>query len=317
MPRPGAGKVLAGKVAAQVLEEGPTLSRAFAAASPFRHVVIDDFLEPAFAQRLLEQFPGFEQGNFLSEDGRPGSKSTFERVRALGDGYAALDDLIRSQDFLQLLGTLTDIDQLLYDPWYLGGGTHENRHEGGLEAHIDFNFHPLERWHRRLNLIVYLNPGWEDQWGGALELYRDPAGEADQAIAPVFNRCVIFETNEHSWHGFNRIVLPEDRRDLARKSIALYFYTQAADDARSQDAHSTVYVNPPLPSRLQPGHVLTAQDVADMLRLLGDRDNRIAMQYREITKLMTLVRAHERGLAGSMLYAARRLHARMRRRQRD
>lgn len=299
----------AGRIAARVVAERATLAASFAGASPFRHVVIDDFFEASFAQRLLAQFPGFEQGNFLSEDGRPGSKSTFERVRALGDGYAALDDMIRDDAFLRLLGDITGIDDLRYDPWYLGGGTHENRHEGGLEAHVDFNFHPLERWQRRLNLIVYLNPGWRDEWGGALELFDDPAAEPRHAIAPVFNRCVIFETHGHSWHGFNRIVLPDGRRDQSRKSVALYFYTPAAEQA--QKTHSTVYVDRPLPERLQPGHVLDAQDIADLRQLLGNRDNRIAMQYREISKLMTLVRAHERGLAGSMLYAARRLQARL------
>ena len=66
------------------------------------------------------------------------------------------------------------------------------------------------------------------------------------------------------------------------------------------------------PSLTRPGHVLEPRDVTELQRLLGDRDNRIAMQYREISKLMTLVRAHERGFAGSMLYAARRLQARLR-----
>lgn len=305
---------IAGRISARVAAEHATLARAFADASPFRHVVIDDFFEPSFAQRLLAQFPGFEQGNFLSEDGRPGSKSTCERIRALGDGYAALDDMVRDEGFLRLLGDVTGIDGLCYDPWYLGGGTHENRHDGGLEAHVDFNFHPLERWQRRLNLIVYLNPGWREEWGGALELFRDPAAAPERVIAPVFNRCVIFETHGHSWHGFNRIVLPDEGHGRSRKSVALYFYTPATQEAQAPEAHSTVYVNRPLPAHLQPGHVLDAQDIATLHQLLGDRDNRIAMQYREISKLMTLVRAHERGLAGSMLYAARRLQARLLRR---
>lgn len=299
----------AGRIPARVIAERAAAARSFANASPFRHVVIDDFFEASFVQRLLAQFPGFEQGNFLSEDGRPGSKSTFERVRALGDAYAGLDDMIRGPEFLRLLGDITGIDDLRYDPWYLGGGTHENRHEGGLEAHVDFNFHPLERWQRRLNLIVYLNPGWHEEWGGALELFGDPAAGPEHTIAPVFNRCVIFETHGHSWHGFNRIDLPGGERGQSRKSVALYFYTPAAEQAR--DAHSTVYVDRPLPERLRPGHVLDAQDIAALRQLLGDRDNRIAMQYREISKLMTLVRAHERGLAGSMLYAARRLQTRL------
>lgn len=300
---------MAGRVAASVLAGRKELATRFTEALPFRHVVIDDFLEASFAEKLLAQFPGFEQGNFLSEDGRPGSKSTFEQVRALGDGYAALDDLIRDDAFLGLLGDITGIDGLRYDPWYLGGGTHENRHDGALEAHVDFNFHPLERWQRRLNLIVYLNPGWREEWGGALELFEDPAAAPGHAIAPLFNRCVIFETHGHSWHGFNRIALPGGGDGQSRKSIALYFYTPASE--QRQEAHSTVYVNRPLPGHLQPGHVLDASDLAELRQLLGDRDNRIAMQYREISKLMTLVRAHERGLAGSMLYAARRLQARL------
>lgn len=309
MTTASAPSAVTGRVAAHVAAGRTALAARFAGASPFRHVVIDDFLEAAFAERLLAQFPGFEQGNFLSEDGRPGSKSTFERVRALGDGYAALDDLIRDAAFLDLLGDITGIEDLRYDPRYLGGGTHENRHEGALEAHVDFNFHPLERWQRRLNLIVYLNPGWEEEWGGALELFDDPVAAPAHAIAPLFNRCVIFETHGHSWHGFNRIALPEGERGQSRRSIALYFYTPAAEQA--QEAHSTVYVNRPLPDHLQPGHVLDARDLADLRQLLGDRDNRIAMQYGEISKLMTLVRAHERGFAGTMLYAARRLQARL------
>src|SRR3546814_11981632 len=97
--------------------------------------------------------------------------------------------------------------------------------------------------------------------------------------------------------------------------IALYSSTSAPEQAL--DATSAGYVKRPLPGELQPGHVLDARDMADLRQLLGDRDNRIAMQYREISKLMTLVRAPERGLAGSMLYAARRLHARMLGRQRE
>src|SRR5690606_37212993 len=120
-----------------------------------------------------------------------------------------------------------------------------------------------------------------------------------------------FETHGHSWHGFNHIVLPDDGHGRSRKSVALYFYTPSTQEAQVPEAHSTVYVHPTLPAHLQPGHVLDEQDVASLRQLLGDRDNRIAMQYREISKLMTLVRAHERGFAGSMLYAARRLQARL------
>lgn len=307
-------------IAPAVIRRLDVLRDEFVNAQPFGHVVVDGFLAPDFAARLLEQFPRFDQGNNLGEDGRPGGKSAFERVRALGDAYGQLDNLARSREFLDVVGAITGIDGLLYDPWYLGGGTHENRHGAILDPHIDFNFHPLERWRRRLNLIVYLNEDWRDEWGGALALYRNPRdGQMpERVVPPSFNRCVIFETNERSWHGFDRIVLPQGERDRSRRSIALYFYTPPTEvDEACAQPHSTVYVSRGLPAHLRAGHALNEQDMAELRNLVVEKDNRIDIQYREIAKLMALVQAHERGLAGSLMYMARKAFARLQlRRQR-
>lgn len=308
------GCAIDGRIAAGVLARGDALAGAFADAAPFRHVVVDGFFEPAFARALLDEFPPFAKANSLGEDGRPGAKGTFERIRALGDAYAGLDDLVRSKAFLAFAGKVSRIEGLLYDPWYLGGGTHENRTGASLEPHVDFAFHPLERWQRRINLIVYLNPEWDPAWGGNLSLYADPRRDGTPAVsvAPAFNRCVMFETSERSWHGFDRIATPPDRPELTRRSIALYFYTRP-DAADRREAHSTIYVGRGLPERFRAGHRLDDADLAELSGLLADRDGRIAMQYAEIAKLMTQLRAHERGAAGIALYHARRLLARLRR----
>lgn len=303
-------------IAESVLARRDSLAEAFATAQPFRHVAIDGFLDEGFAQGLLAQFPAFERGNTLAEHGRPGDKSTVERIRALGNHFEQLDDLVRSREFLDWLGHVTGIPGLLYDPGYVGGGTHDNRQGASLDPHIDFNFHPIERWHRRLNLIVYLNPGWQPGWGGALALYRDPAQDPTpaQLFAPLFNRCVVFETNEHSWHGFDRIVLPPDSAGTSRRSLAFYFYTRDARETQDDaPAHSTVYVTRPLPAHLHAGHVLTEADLAELHAVVADKDGRIAIQYDEISRLMTLARAHERGFTGSLMYLARKAMATLRR----
>ena len=297
-----------------MLSRRDELAAAFASATPFRHVVVDGFLETTFARALLDGFPPFAKADRRGEDGQPGPKGTFERIRALGDAYARLDDLVRSDAFLAFAGAVCGIDGLLYDPWYLGGGTHENRTGASLAPHVDFAFHPLERWQRRINLIVYLNPEWDPAWGGNLSLYQDPRRDPVPAIsvAPLFNRCVMFETSDRSWHGFDAIATPPDRPALSRRSIALYFYTPPESGAR-RDAHSTVYVDRALPDRFRPGHTLDQADVDDLRALLADRDGRISMQYAEIGKLMTQLRAHDRGATGVALYHARRLLARLRR----
>lgn len=285
---------------------------AFLGAQPFRFVAIDNFLSGAYAQQLLAEFPAFERGNSIGDDGLPGGKSTNARVRGFGPAYQALDDAIQSPAFLQFIGSLTGIEDLLYDPFYLGGGTHENRDGQGLQTHIDFNYHPSERWHRRLNLIVYLNADWQPEWGGNLELYRDPYADAAPAhrIAPVFNRCVIFETTERSWHGFDTIHLPEAERARTRKSVALYFYTRDRPAEETAGKHSTHYVDAQLPARFQAGYTLSAADV-DLLRgLLAGRDGQLQRLYAENAKLL---QAQERGFSGQLIYLLKRAYVRFRR----
>jgi len=284
----------------------------FAQAQPFRHVVIENFLARDFANALLAAFPAFERGNAIGDDGVTGGKSTVERMAALGADYRQLDALVRADEFLRFVGRLTGIDDLLYDPFYLGGGTHENRNGQALQAHIDFNYHPSERWHRRLNLIVYLNPDWNEGWGGNLELWRDPYADAAPAarIVPAFNRCVIFETTEHSWHGFDRIALPAEQTGRSRKSIALYFYTIARPAAETAGKHTTHYVNRQLPVRLVAGHTLDAADLAELRELIAHRDNQLQQLYAENARLL---QAQERGLGGQILYLLKRLYVRYRR----
>ena len=186
-----------------------------------------------------------------------------------------------------MIGRLTGIPNLLYDRWYFGGGTHENREGQDLDPHVDFNRHPIENWHRRLNLIVYLNPDWQDDWGGSLELHSDPRAADDRVsvITPLYNRAVIFETTETSWHGFNRIALPASKQDVSRKSVALYFYTVDRPEAELADTHSTIYVDRPLPEKFAEGHVLTDADVQELRVLLSRRDQHNQRLYRDITEL--------------------------------
>jgi hypothetical protein len=299
-----------------VAARADALAAQFQRRDPFRYVVIDDFFDAATCARLLEEFPPFEAGNARNEAGELGNKSTVEKIRGLGASYTALDDLIQTRDFLDRIGQITGIPHLLYDRWYFGGGTHANRHGQELDSHVDFNRHPIEAWHRRLNLIVYLNREWDDAWGGSLELHSDPRADDDRVtlVTPLYNRAVIFETTEWSWHGFSPIHLPEEKRALLRKSIALYFYTSERPAEELADTHSTIYVDRPLPERFVPGHTLSDADMQELHMLLSRRDQHNQRLYRDMartTKQLEL--AHEAlraGKIGRLWYFARRLLAR-------
>ena len=310
---------LADCIAPRTLGDVDRHAAAFARRDPFRHVVIDGFFAPDYAAALLASFPPFERGNARNEAGELGGKSTIERIRGLGAPYAALDVLIQTQDFLDLIGRVTGIPALLYDPDYFGGGTHENREGQDLDAHVDFNRHPREGWHRRLNLIVYLNHDWSDGWGGSLELHSDPRSADDRVtrVTPLFNRCVIFETTEWSWHGFARIQLPAAQAALSRKSIALYFYTKERPAEELAGTHSTIYVDRPLPERFRAGMTLTEHDVEELRVLLVRRDQHNQRLYRDIGSLTTQLEsanaALHAGTTGRIEHLLRRIVARLRR----
>ena len=281
-------------------------AEAFAAAAPFRHAILDGFLDPAICQQLLQEFPGFENRFALNEMGELGGKAVRSSVVELGPTYAALDRYIQGKEFLDYVSRLTGIPDLLYDPDYEGGGTHENRNGQGLDVHIDFNYHPRTGWHRRLNLIIYLNPEWEESWGGALQLVEDPwSGQGKSVnVAPLLNRCVVFETNEVSWHGFHEIRLPEERLALSRKSFAIYLYTRSRPAEQTAPPHATVYVPDGMPSDLHAGSTLDEGALMDLrvrfarmrgqLRFLYQRETEFSIQIERLKQALADARSAQR-----------------------
>jgi hypothetical protein len=266
-----------------VLDRTETLAREFRSAKPFRHVVIDCFLAPEVLNRLIREFPEFDPERAKNESGQTGRKAVRPDVAALGGAYAEFDRLMRAPQFLEWLGKVCGIERLLYDPEYAGGGTHENLGGQDLDFHVDFNYHPHKPVHRRLNLIVFLNPRWEESWGGCLELVRDAwsecAPEDLRKVTPLANRCVVFETTENSWHGFLKIRPPQEEPDISRRSIAVYFYTKARPAEETAAPHGTIYVPRPLPRHLTAGHTLTAGDQLELETLLVRRDAQIRFLY--------------------------------------
>lgn len=260
----------------------------FLHAEPFKHVVIENFFEPAFAERLLADFPSFDTRLARNEVGVVGGKAVQPNIRAISAVYEELYSLIASKPFLEFVSRLSGIPDLILDPKMYGGGTHDNLHGQELDPHVDFNYDEARQLHRRLNLIVYMNKEWRTEWGGALEIHSNPRRPDQNRIRsydPLFNRCVMFETNEYSWHGFPKINLPADKRHLSRKSISIYLYTRYRPAEEIAPMHATFYVQRPLPENLVAGHTLTDEDIDALRTLLIRRDGWIeAYQHLELEK---------------------------------
>ncbi|MEO5925332.1 MAG: 2OG-Fe(II) oxygenase [Bryobacteraceae bacterium] len=276
------------EVSAQAQESVDQYRQAFFTAKPFKHVMIENFFEPSFAEQLLAEFPSFDKKLAINESGYAAGKSVNTNIRSISPAYQHLYETLGSRPFLDYVSQLSGIPDLLLDPKMFGGGTHENLHGQDLDPHVDFNFDEGRQLHRRLNLIVYMNQEWQTEWGGALEIHSNPRRPEENKIHtfdPLFNRCVMFETNEYSWHGFPKINQPEDKRHLSRKSLSIYLYTKDRPAEETAPVHATFYVQRPLPKRFNAGLTLTETDVEDLQRLLARRDQWIELyQKMELRK---------------------------------
>ena len=256
----------------------------FESAKPFRHVIIDDFLRAEVAEEMLREFPSVKDpSKLLNEFGDPGLKSAISDVRSLAPIYGEVDQYIQSPEFLRAMEGITGIPNLRYDPWYYGAGTHENLHGAGLDAHYDFNIHPKTAYHRRLNAIIYLNKDWDPAWNGDIAFHTDPwdlQNDVKKSITPAFNRCVVFETTENSWHSVTPIALPPEKRHLSRKSFTIYLYTETRPVEETAPEHGTIYVQSNLPEHIKEGHTLTAEDMQAIQGNLRRRHEYLRNMYK-------------------------------------
>lgn len=209
---------------------GPATRRPVSARRPFPHIVLDDFLEAGLARTVRENFPDSASHDYFDRD-QERLKYQFNPDE-IGDGRVrALIHELNSRAFLAFLEELTGIKGLIPDPYFLGGGLHETKRGGHLGVHADFNIHDQLNLVRRLNLLVYLNEDWPEEYGGKLELWDRQMQQCEVTVAPVLGRAVIFNTDLDSFHGHpDPLACPPER---TRRSIATYYYT--ADPAGLTD----------------------------------------------------------------------------------
>jgi Rps23 Pro-64 3,4-dihydroxylase Tpa1-like proline 4-hydroxylase len=215
-------------------------AESYKAADPFPYVVLDDLFEPGLLHDVLDEFDAMDRAPWHYTERETERKYSTEDFQHFGPTTRAVIAQLNAAPFLAFLEKLTGIAGLIADPHLRGGGLHEIRRGGALGVHADFNFYQRLNLYRRLNLLVYLNEAWSEDWGGDLELWDRAGKRCVRRISPVFNRAVIFDTSNFSYHGHPRpLQCPENR---SRKSIALYYYTVDAPADDDRTPHTTVFI---------------------------------------------------------------------------
>ncbi len=208
----------------------------YRAATPFPHIVLDDVVGPdaiAAVYAELDEMSNDGWNSYLHVNERKYSNTDPD---AWGPTVRAVAAAFASERFIAWLSDLTGFDDLQPDPSLDGGGLHRSYRNGFLNVHADFTaHHKVATWRRRINLLLYLNPGWQADWGGELELWGPDMARCEGTVEPIGNRMLLFTTNETSFHGHpDPLRFPEG---IPRQSLALYFFGEEDDPV----THSTDY----------------------------------------------------------------------------
>jgi Rps23 Pro-64 3,4-dihydroxylase Tpa1-like proline 4-hydroxylase len=192
----------------------------FLNASPFEHIVIDDFLNEDYADELYNLFPD-QFDNWYIYENPIEVKYSYDNINDANNGIKNYFYYLSSNQMVNIFRKLTNIHDLTYDEYLHGAGLHCHPKYGRLNIHLDYEKHPITGKERRLNVILFLSKKWEQEWGGQNELWDKEATKCVTKTDIKFNRAIVFKTNDISWHGLPKpIMCPEGQ---FRKSLAFYY----------------------------------------------------------------------------------------------
>jgi len=210
------------------------LSHAKEYDAPFKYFVIDNFLKADLAHTLSKQFPSHSSEKWFAYDNPLERKKAIQNWGLFPPETYQLFLSLCCEKFTNKLRKLTGDECLKPDYGLHGAGWHMSKRGDHLNIHQDYSIHPMANMQRKWNIIIYLTPNWKKEWGGNLEFWNhneetNQANQKEVSIDCVFNRAVLFDTTQNSWHGFPETI--KCPQGIYRKSIAMYYLSPIAETA--------------------------------------------------------------------------------------
>jgi len=218
----------------------------FDAGNPCRHLVLDNFLDQEIADQMYANFPSMDSLNVRRKSINE-NKAEDYHFEKWHPSFSQVREVVKSKEFCQWMVDITGIEDLRTTTDSLGSGVHQGADGSYVDVHIDVNMNPEAGLWRRINLLIYLNKEWKDEYGGHLELWDKQMKNMIQKVAPNHNRAIIFYTDENSPHGYSKINVPEGE---TRKSFYTYYYTEIGEGFRYSDSRFVSRPNEPLGKRI-------------------------------------------------------------------
>lgn len=140
---------------------------------------------------------------------------------------------------LKWLEEVTGIEGIIPDPHLVGAGYCKSFAGDTLKMHTDFNWNDSLKLHRAMSLIIYLNPEWNPEWGGALDFYDDKGEAVVKSNPCLFNRCLIWQYDKYGYHGYETPL--SNPPSSPRTAFRLFYYTSSSQYDPADPPHRSLY----------------------------------------------------------------------------
>lgn len=199
---------------------------------PFSYDSIQDLFSNESLDGILESFPDVsdkDKWDIRDDKGiQVKLRTNWKTELDIPPKILKVIQTLQSGRFCRMLSEYTGIDGLMPDYWFGGGGLNQIMPGGQLAIHLDGTHNDEIKMYRRVNVIVFLNKNWKDEYGGHLEFWDKDLKSCLDKIRPDYNTMAMFNTSDLTQHGHpNPLMCPEG---MSRKSLILYFYTSSRPD---------------------------------------------------------------------------------------
>lgn len=215
------------KIFGKWIEHTKDLNYIYNIATPFEHIIIENFFNENILKELINKYPivddkWYKYWNPIEK------KYALNKFEDLPE-YLKIYNELQSDEFVKKMSEITGITNLENDPHLHGAGIHFYPSGGKLDMHLDYSIHPISGKERRVNLIIYLNEDWKEEYNGDVQLWNKDFTGPIKRHYPKYNSAIIFRTNDISYHGLPEII--KCPPEMGRKSLAIYYVSDPQPNA--------------------------------------------------------------------------------------
>jgi Rps23 Pro-64 3,4-dihydroxylase Tpa1-like proline 4-hydroxylase len=181
--------------------------------------ILDNLIDNESVKSIYKQFDG---DYWILQDTFREKKLTYAKLDNLDSILSNITEAFHNKEIVSLVSKITGVNNLEYDPSLYAGGISKMRKGDFLNPHIDNSHDGGRKRYRRLNLLFYVSPGLEEKHGGNFELWDDKV-KYPVKIPAKFNRLVVMETGDHTWHSVDEV-----KTDLSRCCVSNYYFSESS-----------------------------------------------------------------------------------------